>query len=165
MAFDATSSNPLLMQAHLARQLCEAAKEGDMKKVCAALRRGAPINGTGPMEKHSALMFATLDGRLGVVKLLIRRKADVNHRNKYGDTALIWAATNGFRKVVMELLKAEAQVDIQNKHHVTALMEAANAGHKGIVKELLKARAKLHRNVTLSYAKKGGQEDIVQMIE
>ena len=33
-------------------------------------------------EQHSAIMFATLDGRLEIVQLLIRRKADVNHRNK-----------------------------------------------------------------------------------
>ena len=46
------------------------------------LKLAPPINFGLTQEKHSALMFATLDGRLEIVKLLIVRKADVNHRNK-----------------------------------------------------------------------------------
>jgi len=169
-ASNATSSLPAIVEAHMTRKLCEASKAGDMKGVKSALRNGAPINGHGPMEKHTALMFATLDGRLEIVKLLLGRKADVNHRNKYGDTALIWAATNGYLKVVKELITAKANVDVQNKLNVTALMEAANGGFKGIVKELLKCRAKLHKTAygevaALAYAHKGNQTEIAEILE
>jgi len=112
-------------------------------------------------------MFATFAGGLELVKLLISRKANVNHRNKYGDTALIWASTdknpNANREVVVELIRAGARVNIENAFHVTALMEAANAGYKDIVKELLKTGCKLTK--ALKYAKKSGNDVIAALIE
>ena len=49
-----------LFEAQLTRQICEASKAGDIKAVRSALRRGAPINGTGPQVRDDlSLYFAT----------------------------------------------------------------------------------------------------------
>lgn len=154
----------------MGRQLCQAAKEGKLKHVIALLGRGAAINAAGPMEKHSALMFAALGGYLPIVRVLLRRRARANQRNKYGETALIWAASSGHQAIVQELLKHKANMDIQNTYKVTALMEAAGIGHKGIVQLLLKKGARLgHKDTTngqtaLDYAQAAGFTETAAII-
>jgi len=58
-------------------------------------------------------MWASWEGRLEVVKELLRAGAQVNQQNKWGWSALICASNQGNLGVVKELLMAGATVDKQ----------------------------------------------------
>lgn len=64
--------------------------------------------------------------------------ADVNRKNREGETSLICAASNGHKALVELLLAKGADVEAKDRRHGdTALMGAARNGHKEIVASLL----------------------------
>lgn len=44
---------------------------------------------------ETALIWATINGHLATVQLLIELRANVDYDDRNGDTSLIWAATKG----------------------------------------------------------------------
>lgn len=68
---------------------------------CSSVGGGGGGGGGGSRESGdggaSALGAAALRGHDGVVRLLIARGADVNHRSSDGSTALLWSCFNGHR--------------------------------------------------------------------
>ena len=56
------------------------------------------------VEKFSALMFASAEGHIEVVRLLLKHKADPGLRDKDDDTAENFARQNGHTEIA-ELLK------------------------------------------------------------
>src|SRR5579875_448163 len=90
-------------------------------------------------EKLSAdLLDAAASGQIGKVLDLISTGADVNAKNKWGETALMLAAQHGRAEAVKILIEAKADVNAKNKWGETALMFAAEHSHIGIV-DLLKS--------------------------
>ena len=73
---------------------------------------------------------------MGIVQSLIKARANVNARNKNGDTPLIVAALNGHINIVQELLYADANIDMQNKSGNTALIIASRHGNHEIASQL-----------------------------
>jgi hypothetical protein len=72
------------------------------------------------------------------IMTLIRKGANINHQNKYGDTALMIASMIGnSTPIIQHLLKSGARTDIKNKDGHTAAMIAADKGFVDIVKLLL----------------------------
>ena len=57
------------------------------------------------IEKNTALLFAAENGNLEIVDLLIKNRADINLKNKNGDTAIKLALKNKQGKVA-ELLRS-----------------------------------------------------------
>ena len=53
-------------------------------------------------------MTAARTGRIGAVKALLSRGADVNWKEQNGQTALMWAAAEGHAEVVELLIEAGA---------------------------------------------------------
>lgn len=95
---------------------------------------------------QSALITAAQFGRLGVVKILLDAKANINIQDWCGRTALMAACYAGEEKVVDLLLKRKADVNINNDGF-TALRCAGQAYidfevKKRILTKLLKASAK-----------------------
>ena len=79
-------------------------------KVCdLLLEKGANVNDqiTGAdAEGWTALMFASTNGKLDLVKYLISKGADVNHKAKDGTSALSWAIKNKSVEII-KILKAK----------------------------------------------------------
>jgi ankyrin repeat protein len=60
--------------------------------------------------------------------------ADVNVKDKFGDTALGWAANRGHAAVVKALIDAQADINCTNPEGKTALSWAAGYGHADALK-------------------------------
>ena len=82
-------------------------------------------------------------GDVRVIHDLLGRGADVDARDRYGQTALMLAAHAGHREVVETLIAHRANLNITAKFGLSALMLALVAGHAEIARVLAKAGADL----------------------
>ncbi|KAJ1489481.1 ankyrin repeat-containing domain protein, partial [Baffinella frigidus] len=83
------------------------------------------------------------EGRLEVVRVLVRSKANVNHPEGDGTTPLIAASREGHLAVTQLLLKGGADRDLADGEGWTPLCKAAQRGHTEVVKTLLHTKAKI----------------------
>lgn len=82
-------------------------------------------------------------GDLPFVLDLLRRGADVDARDRYGQTALMLAAHAGHREVVEALIGQQANLNVTAKFGLSALMLAVVAGHAEVAGLLARAGADL----------------------
>ena len=146
--------------------LLTAVKLNDIPAAEALFAKGMDVNTTDP--GANTLLMIAVQGEYGdMVKLLLRNKARVDARNKYGETALmlaaasgslelvrllvdhganinlpgwnplIYAAWRGQTEVVRYLLSKGADIDAVSPNGISALMMAARGGHFETVKLLL----------------------------
>ena len=119
--------------------LHDAAREGDLAAVEAALAQGAEIDPPGD-DGETPLILAILAGHDAVAQLLIDKGADVMARNEGGLTPLHAAAYTGSKSVAELLLDSGAALeDTANKAGATALLVAAEQNQVEVA-ELLIAR-------------------------
>jgi ankyrin repeat protein len=83
------------------------------------------------------------DGDVEGVRALLRAGADVDARDRHGQTALMLAAHDGHREVVEMLIAAGADLNVTAKYNLSALMLAIVAGHVPIARLLANAGADL----------------------
>ena len=86
---------------------------------------------------------AIRSGDVETTRALLRSGADVDARDRYGQTALMLAAHEGRGDVVEVLLEAGADVDVTAKYNLSALMLAIVAGHASVARLLVRAGANL----------------------
>lgn len=119
------------------------------------------------IEGASPLWCAAGAGHLGVVKMLVRAGANVNHPTKTNSTPLRAACFDGRLDIVKYLTDHSANIHITNKYNNTCLMIAAYKGHVDVVQFLLELGAnpdeKAHCGATaLHFAAECGHVKIVQ---
>ena len=124
------------------------------------LEMDVDLNSTDDTYGRSALSWAAGEGHeavvkqlLGkgakadlkaIVKLLFKKGAKVNSKDKDGRTPLSWAAENGHEAVVKLLLEKGAELESKDKDYGrTPLSWAAENGHEAVVKLLLEKGAEL----------------------
>ncbi len=102
---------------------------------------GIPTS-TGPSTPYkTALMAAAAKGDVGSVKTQIADHADVNAKDKFGNSVLICAVIRGSVDCVNALIAAHADVNAKKDNGRTALMYASLAGNTEMVKALIAAHA------------------------
>ena len=94
------------------------------------------------IDRITALSWAAWIGDEAIVRLLLKRKADINAKGK-GKTALQRAAARGHETVVRLLLEHKRDVTI-DYNRPTALRIAAAHGHETVVRLLLQNGADLN---------------------
>ncbi len=126
--------------------LLRAAEKGNVSIVEYLLSKGAAIDETNGFECTTALHAACIDFfGLNVVKVLVDAGANVNLKNKYGQSPLFKAASYTRLDIVRYLLSNGASVNEKNgKDELTALYMACYNGDLDIVKVLVDAGADIN---------------------
>eukprot|EP00118_Oscarella_pearsei_P003104 m.12968 g.12968 ORF g.12968 m.12968 type:complete len:2147 (+) comp24414_c0_seq2:49-6489(+) len=128
----------------------------------AATANGPDIDMQTESNHDTALTLACAGGHDDLVELLLRKGADLEHRDKKGYTPLILSATAGHSSTVDILLQHGAVIETQSdRTKDTALSLACSGGRLEVVEILLAHSADFeHRNVSdytpLSLAASGG---------
>ncbi|XP_068908725.1 ankyrin repeat domain-containing protein 17 isoform X12 [Tenebrio molitor] len=115
--------------------LMEAASGGYVEVGRVLLDKGADVNATPvPSSRDTALTIAADKGHVRFVELLLCRGAQIEVKNKKGNSPL-WLAANGGHLAVVELLyNISADIDSQDNRKVSCLMAAFRKGHVKVVK-------------------------------
>ena len=92
-------------------------------------------------DDETVLHWASSDGYVDVVQLLVKHGAAVNQPRKDGKTPLMLAAENNHLVVIQTLLKNGAKIDVQDNQGESALICAAKCNSETVVDYLLKRDA------------------------
>lgn len=119
-----------------------------------------------PEGMEARLRLAACEGRVNLVKALVKMSANVNARSKSGDTALIASEACGQKEevaseIVKVLIDNGADVNLKGRRGATALMHAAGNGHPQVIRRLLEKGVELNvkdddGNTALTYAVRNG---------
>ena len=172
---EAVLANQTTEQSQTATPFLIAARNGHSKTTEMLLKHFAvDIEQTGvfkfdghSIDSATALWCAAADGHLGVIKVLARFKADLNHATKTNSTPLRAACYDGHIKVVEFLLQSGADLNIANRFQNTCLMIACYRGHLNVVSCLLKHGAdpdvtSQSRETALHFAVERGYLSVIQ---
>merc|ERR1712226_468579 len=119
--------------------LMEAASGGYVDVGRVLLDKNADVNAPPvPSSRDTALTIAADKGHYRFVELLLSRGAQVDVRNKKGNSSLWLAANGGHIDVVQLLYSAGADIDSQDNRKVSCLMAAFRKGHSNVVKWMVK---------------------------
>jgi len=92
----------------------------------------------------TALECAVLNANREMVQLLVSSKADVNARDRSGQTVLMLLGEDVTSDLVWDLLNAGAKVNMRDKDGDTALIEAASVNNTEVLRTLLEGGAKVN---------------------
>jgi len=126
--------------------LIRAANDGDIKKATGLLDNGADVNVS--INKYTSLMYASMQGKPDMVKLLLDRGADVNAQGADRSTALLFAVDKGYPVIIQTLLAKGADPNIKGQFGryggeiLSSLELAEKRGNTQIVQMLKAAQTK-----------------------
>jgi ankyrin repeat protein len=115
------------------------------------------------------LLWASKNGHVEVVKLLLKKEADVNAPDLSGGTPLHQASKNGHVEVIKLLLKKEADVNALNCLGSTPLHRASGNRHVEVVKLLLDKEADVNAAnkeglTPLHQASENGHVEVIKLL-
>lgn len=154
---------------NLGPKFLDAISDGEERRVQSFLDLGVNPNFRGE-DNWTPLMDASWGGDLGIVKILLEAKAEVNAKNIGGSTALIESSDTGNLEIVKLLLDARAEVDIKDGEGQTALIRASFWGDTNTAEILLDKNADVYiedndGHTALYYAKDRSNEEILSLLE
>jgi ankyrin repeat protein len=131
--------------------LMAAARTGKVDAVQLLISKGSFVNAADPFQEETALMWASSEGHLEVVKTLLAAGADPNLKAHVsliterknadhpsgGFTALMFAVRNGHEDVVEALVKGGADLKLTNADGATATIVAIVNDRFDLAKELI----------------------------
>ena len=146
-------------------RLLIAAEDNDTDFVRTTLARGMPVD-TVDKAGNSLLLIACRFGRVETAKLLLDLKANIRHRNAFGDTALMTAALSGNVEIAKMLVDRGVPV---NQSGWTALRYCAAGGKAAMCQFLLDHDADIdarspNGTTPLMMAVREGQFDVVKLL-
>lgn len=116
--------------------------QGDQAAVELFLAAGFSVDDRRAVDEYTPLMLAAQYGDGSLADLLLQRGADVNARDKNGQTALMKAAAQGHDRLAEKLLAAGADWRIKDENGETAL-NIAKRKKEYVIEKYLEARAAL----------------------
>lgn len=128
--------------------LVKAANADDLTAVNQVLTENPNANIRDETTGANALECAVRNGNREIIQVLLWAKADVNSRDRNGQTPLMMMGDQSTTDLVWDLLNAGAKVNLHDNDGETALMAAAMVNNAEVLRTLLDAGAKV--NVTMN---------------
>ena len=146
--------------------LMVAAANNETEKVLELLGKGMDVN-TTDRDGTNLTMIAARTNNHQLLEFLLRNRASLMKRNRYGDDALMLAAYNGDLEAVKMLLLVGAMIDHDGW---TALHYAAYQGHVEVAAYLLDKGAEVNalaanRQTALMMAARHGYGEVVTLLK
>ena len=91
-----------------------AASDGGVSLVESLLQAGVPVDCVDHQLDLTALFPAALLNKTDVIRLLLQKGADVNKRDRYGNTPVHWAASGNSTEAIAILIEHGASINITN---------------------------------------------------
>lgn len=120
------------------------------------------------------LLEAAYNGDLATIKkallgLDFPKKADIEVRDSWQQTALIIAAANGYQEIIQYLIENGSKIEARNNTKKTALIKAAENGHQEVLQYLIKQGANIEakdkdKETPLIKAAQNGNKEAVQCL-
>jgi hypothetical protein len=123
--------------------LVRAAQLDDLDSVRMALLEKHDANVRDKLTEDSALELAVRNGNREMIQLLLWAKADVNLKDRNGQTVLMMLGEDVTTEIVWDLLNAGAKINQRDNDGETALMAAAQINNVEVLKTLIDAGAKV----------------------
>jgi uncharacterized protein len=141
-------------------------RSGGAAALVVGLTLAASVHGVEP---NTPLIDAVKAGDQTAIRLLLKRRADVNAAETDGTTALHWAVRADDRDTVSLLLKSGAKANAANRYGVTPLQLAATNGSAVVARLLLDAgvspnTANPEGETVLMTAARAGSVETVQLL-
>lgn len=142
-----------------------AARDDRAEVVIGLVRRGMDPN-TSDADGSTLLMYAARHGNPELMEFLLKSRANVRKKNRYGDTAASLAALGGHLQMVRRLVEAGAELAGPGWN---PLHYAAFGGHAEVVRYLISMQAPLddrapNRQTALMLAARNGHLDVVRLL-
>jgi ankyrin repeat protein len=145
---------------------------GDHRKVSKFLKEGVDPNIKDPGGR-SALIRASSNGNLRIVKILVEAGADLHARDGWGHTALMAASGSKHKKVVRYLLEKDAhRSELNCKGKTTSVIKAADSGAIDILellvtdmKEVLDHTDEDQQTAIMQAARKGDYKTFMYLLK
>ena len=123
--------------------LVKAAQADDLEAVREALTK-VDANVRDKATQTTALEHAVQHGNREIIQLLLWAKADVNARDRSGQTVLMMLGESVTPEIIWDLIHAGAKVNLRDNDGDTALSEIAPINNTEALKTLLDAGAKVN---------------------
>ncbi len=124
--------------------LVKAAFKDDIAAVRQLIASGVDVNAIDKDADTTALMQAVEHGNGEMVQTLLGAGADINLKNKSGQTALMHLGEHSTEKMVWDLVAAGAKLNQRDDEGNSALMNVAAVDNKDVLQALLEAGAKVN---------------------
>jgi HEAT repeat protein len=118
-------------------EVLEAVKQGNLKKMQAALIDHPQLTSYRDDNFQTPLHIAVSNGDMAMAELLLANDADINAENRRGFTPLSYVAGDGHTELAKFLIAKGAIVDCRTKDYMTPLHLAASNGYSALVELLI----------------------------
>jgi hypothetical protein len=122
-----------------------------------------------PSGKFTDLIVASHFGHNAVVKLLLRKGAEIEAKDRYHRTPLLFATDQGHKDIIELLIDKGADIEAEDDSRQRPLLLATRRGHKAIVKLLIDKGAEIeagdnYDQTPLLFATTSQLRDIVELL-
>ncbi len=117
----------------------EAAAEGNIEKLKAALDNAVDINSVNPTnrQRRPAILTAAINKHYKAVQFLIDAGADINQQDETNLNPFLWSCMNNDLELLRIMIKAKPNLNALSRMGGIGITPAAEKGHLEVVKELL----------------------------
>jgi ankyrin repeat protein len=130
------------------------------------LANGSKVNTINGTSTDTALHFATINGDIQIVEMLVNRGAEINVKNRYGVTPLHSAVESKKMEIIELLVNEGADVNASNTNGITPMHLALENCSEEIINILLSrvADGKAKRKDCITYVRIAAERGYLQIV-